>query len=140
MLRIIQILKLPGQYKVTLPSFLSVHFFFVYFIPPSHFLNQSCSIVGLGERYISAVTEILKEEFYSNITNFFSKIEKAVYSLAICFIVVFTGCYLVVFIRFISMLNNEIWQTQGMVGMIPQFVLKENAKVRESVCRHRGIK
>ncbi len=89
---------------------------------------------------MSSVTQQLTMAFYSDAMNFFYVIEKAVYAMSISFIVVFAGCYLVIFIRFISLLNNEIWQTQGLVSMIPYFILQENDKVRENVCKHKGTK
>jgi len=65
---------------------------------------------------------------------------KIVYITALGFITVFSAVYLTIFIKFIMILNKEIWQTNGILNMIPMKVLEKNQKVKEQVLNRKTIK
>jgi len=53
---------------------------------------------------------------------------------------VFSAIYLAIFIKFIIILKNEIWETNGILNMIPISVLDKNQKVKEQVLNRKTIK
>ncbi len=77
--------------------------------------------------------------FYECAMQFFSTIRTIVYASSIGFIALFVGVYVLVFARFIGVLNEEIWHTRGMVNMIPIEILARNKRVREQVWHRRGM-
>jgi hypothetical protein len=90
--------------------------------------------------YLSPALEYLIQVLYDDVMAFFDLVRKIVLIKAICYIIVFAGIYLFIFIQFIGVLNEEIWQTHGIVNMIPTFVLENNLEVREQVWKRTGIK
>ncbi len=74
-------------------------------------------------------------EFYYNAMDFFELVKRVLYAVSICFAAVFGGIYIVVFVRFIRGLNEEIWNARGVLNMIPIFILENNPAVREQVWR-----
>ncbi len=65
--------------------------------------------------------------------NFYDIIKKVAIAKAISFSVVFGLIYGLIFGYFLQLLRKEIWQTNGMISMIPNFVLKKNVSVMELV-------
>ena len=76
--------------------------------------------------------------FYSCALRFFDTVSKIVYGTSIGFSAVFVAIYVFVFARFILTLNEEIWNTRGMINMIPAVILEKNASVREQVWKRKG--
>ncbi len=78
--------------------------------------------------------------FYNCAARFFAAVRKIVYGASIGFAAVFAFIYIFVFARFIMTLNEEIWNTRGMINMIPANVLEKNLAVREQVWMRKGLK
>ena len=89
--------------------------------------------------YISPLLEFIILAFYNDANAFFEMVKKIVYSVSICFVLIFLTVYLTIFVRFIGSLHEEIKQTHEIVNMIPMFVLEGNQKVREQVWNHKGM-
>lgn len=90
--------------------------------------------------YLSPVQEYLIEIFFKDANRFFDKANSITFAIAVSFITVFAIVYLCIFVRFIETLKNEIWETHGILNMIPMFILEGNAKVKEQVLNRKGIK
>ncbi len=89
--------------------------------------------------YMNPVFEYLALTFFDDVNAFFSFVRMILYLIATCFFVIFSGIYLLIFVRFLGTLKDEVGQTQELVGMIPEFVLVKNARVRELVWQHKGV-
>jgi hypothetical protein len=88
------------------------------------------SIASGSISYLNSALELLMLVFYDDIMRFFDVVQNIVYIKTVCFFVVYIAIYLFIFIKFIRVLNEEIWQTHGMVNMIPTSVLQHNLRVR----------
>jgi hypothetical protein len=91
-------------------------------------------------QYLNTIHEYLMVTFWECAVGFFNTVQQITYAKAICFMILFAAIYLFIFIRFFSVLNKEIWQTHGIVNMIPISVLENNIRVREQVCSRTGLK
>jgi len=81
------------------------------------------------------ITNIYKEES----TNFLYLIKQLSIAKSCAFILIFGIVYFFVFINFLETLKLEIWQTHGIINMIPDKVLQKNAVVQEQVWKRRGV-
>ncbi|MDR3548776.1 MAG: hypothetical protein P4M11_11020 [Candidatus Pacebacteria bacterium] len=99
----------------------------------------SSNSVGLTLTFpLSFILGKLVISFYECAMQFFSTVKKIVYGSSAGFVVLFVAIYVAVFVRFIGVLNEEIWHTRGMINMIPVDILSHNEIVREQVWSHRG--
>ena len=90
--------------------------------------------------YLTPAQEVLITEFYETMISFFNTIKTIEYIQAICFTIIFSGIYLWMFISLLVTLNEEIWLTNGIINMIPIFILEKNSVVREQVGKRKGMR
>jgi len=100
----------------------------------------SKTIVSMGAGYLVPIVENLLAVLYEEGSAFFESVNKILFIIAISFIFVFSAVYLGIFIQFIIVLKNEIWETNGMLNMIPLNVLEKNKKVKEQVINRKTLK
>ncbi len=62
--------------------------------------------------------------------NVFKNIETIKFSI---FIVVIVLVFLLVWIPYLSSLNNKIWRTKGMIKMIPESLLTSNQEINNRI-------
>jgi len=89
---------------------------------------------------VNPVVEYLLKVFFDDGNAFFTLANNILYIVAFGFIFVFSAVYLTIFIKFIIILNEEIWQTNGILNMIPMKILEKNQKVKEQVLNRKTIK
>jgi len=90
--------------------------------------------------YLAPIYEKLLKILYDDGLEFFELMHSILYIVAICFMVIFSAVYLGIFIKFIIILKNEMWETNGMLNMIPLNVLEKNQKVKEQVLNRKTFK
>jgi len=84
--------------------------------------------------------DYLTDTFRDEATNFYNLIMSLAIGKASAFGIIFTIVYFVVFINFLNTLKLEIWQTHGIINMIPDIVIENNKEVQEAVWKRRGVK
>jgi len=81
------------------------------------------------------ITEIYKSEAI----NFLLLIKQLAVTKASVFCVIFGIVYFFVFIYFLETLKFEIWQTHGIINMIPDKILDKNKEVQEQIWKRRDL-
>jgi len=84
------------------------------------------------------VVEYLIKTIFIEGNDFFDLMKEILIAVGTVFLVIFSVVYLVIFIKFIIILKNEIWETNGILNMIPASVLELNAKVKEQVLNRKN--
>jgi len=83
--------------------------------------------------------EYLIRHYRIEATNFYDLIITLALAKVFLFGLIFTIVYFTVFINFLETLKLEIWQTHGIINMIPDTVIENNKTVQEAVWKRRGI-
>jgi len=84
------------------------------------------------------VVEYLIKTIYIEGNEFFDLMKEVLFAVGSVFLIIFSGVYLFIFIKFIIILKNEIWETNGILNMIPVSVLEKNTKVKEQVLNRKN--
>jgi len=84
------------------------------------------------------VVEYLIRTIYIEGNEFFDKMKEILVAISSVFLSIFSVVYLFIFIKFIIILMNEIWETNGILNMIPICVLEKNTKVKEQVLNRKN--
>jgi len=83
--------------------------------------------------------EYLIRNYRIEATNFYDLINTLALAKVLVFGFIFTIVYFTVFINFLDTLKLEIWQTHGIINMIPDTVIETNKAVQEAIWKRRGI-
>ena len=90
-------------------------------------------IIYLGDKVATVlgnVVYILMLKFHEDSRQFFDWSQIVIYSMTFTFLLLFTVIDSIIMINLVLRLNREIKNIQGMINMIPGFVLKSNSTVR----------
>ena len=88
--------------------------------------------------YLDAAAEFLIVTFSADMIAFFDLIYNILIIKSVCFILVFAGIYLWIFITFFSTLKEEIWLTHEILKLVPMTILEKNVKVRDEVLKRKS--
>eukprot|EP01022_Parablepharisma_sp_SALTPOND_P023593 TRINITY_DN5026_c1_g1_i1.p1 TRINITY_DN5026_c1_g1~~TRINITY_DN5026_c1_g1_i1.p1 ORF type:complete len:1576 (+),score=83.95 TRINITY_DN5026_c1_g1_i1:679-4728(+) len=87
--------------------------------------------------YLQPALELSLIEYRKDAVNFYEKVQILVIAKAGFFTALFLGLYVFVLLHLLERLKEEIWVTQGILSMVPTFILEGNLKVREQIWKRR---
>jgi len=89
--------------------------------------------------YLQSPLELQLIEYRKDAVKFYDLIKVIIAVKASVFVTIFLGLYLLILLGLLKRLSSEIWLTNGMLNMIPMFILESNSNVQNQIWLRKRI-